>query len=108
MPIAQELIRVYETGETTVIGFGDGEMPDQIDIPAMRDEIVELLKQHQSTGIAVDLTGVPYVPSAMLGLLASLKKSGYDVHLYNPSQNVRRVLEVTRLNRLFQLHDLGI
>lgn len=106
MPISQELLRVYETGDTIVVGFGEGEVPEYLDIAQMRDEIVELLRSHQANSIAFDLAGVPHVPSVMLGLLASLKTAGYSVHLYNPSRNVRSVLEVTRLNRLFQLHDL--
>jgi anti-anti-sigma regulatory factor len=42
----------------------------------------------------------------MLGLLASLKRMDINVHLYNPSSDVREVLEITRLNRLFEIHEL--
>jgi len=106
MPISQELLRVYETGDTIVVGFGEGDVPEYLDIAQMRDEIIELLQLHQASAIAFDLTGVMHVPSVMLGLLASLKKSGYPVHLYNPCRNVRSVLGVTGLDRLYQLHDL--
>ena len=49
-----------------------------------------------------------YIPSGMLGLLASLKKLGVQVHLYNPSGDVREVLEVTHLDQLFKIHDLDL
>ena len=55
---------------------------------------------------AFDLTGVRLVPSGLLGLLASLKKLGIEVHLYNPSNDVREVLEITRLDKLFKIHEL--
>lgn len=106
MPIPQEILRVYETGETTVLGFGTGQLPEYLDIEETRDEIVEFLKRERSASVAFDVTGVAHVPSAMLGLWASLRRAGYPVHIYNPSRNVRAILEVTRLCRLFQLHDL--
>ena len=108
MPISQDLLRVYETGETTVVGFGEAEMPDSLDIAQMRDEIVDMLRQNQSQAIAINLGGVNHVPSAMLGLFASIRQAGFAVHLHNLSRNVRSLLEVTRLNTLFHIHDLGV
>ncbi|RPI74116.1 MAG: anti-sigma factor antagonist [Planctomycetaceae bacterium] len=108
MPISQHILRVYETGPTTVVGFGDGELPDDIDIAELRDDIIEMLRQHSATRIAFDLTGTEFVPSVILGLLASLRKAGFDVLLCNPSVNVRTVLEVTRLDRLFEVQNAGI
>jgi len=107
MPISQDLLRVYESGETTVVGFGEAEMPDALDIAQMRDEIVEMLRQNKSKAIAFNLAGVGHVPSAMLGLFASIRQAGFAVHLHNPSRNVRTLLEVTRLNTLFHVHELG-
>lgn len=106
MPIHHDILRVYETGPLTVVGFGGREIVDQIDIGECRDEIMELLELHDCRVLAFDLSGVRYVPSGMLGLLASLRKKGIEVHLYNPSRDVREVLEITRLNAMFQIHEL--
>lgn len=106
MPTDHHVLRVYETGPLTVVGFGGAEVLDQIDLVECRDEILELLKLHECKTLAFDLTGVRYVPSGMLGLFASLKRMGIEVHLYNPSADVREVLEITRLNRLFDIHEL--
>ena len=108
MPIHHEALRVYETGALTVVGFGPDELPDHIDLAECREEIVELLKTHDCKDLAFDLTGVRYIPSGMLGLLASLKRLGIQVHLYNPSGDVREVLEVTHLDQLFKIHDLDL
>jgi len=105
MPIHHEVLRVYETGPRTVVGFGAAMLPDQIDVAECRDEIMALLELHNCKQLAFDLTGVRHVPSSMLGLLASLKKLGIQVHLHNPSRELREVLEVTHLDRLFKLHD---
>jgi anti-anti-sigma factor len=107
VPIHHEVLRVYEAGgPLTVVGFGTGVLPDQIDLAECREEIIELLELHDCKDLAFDLTGVRYVPSGMLGLLASLHRRGIQVHLYNPSVDVREVLEVTHLDRLFKIHDL--
>ena len=106
MPTHHEILRVYETGPLTVVGFGGEEILDQIDLVECREEIVSLLQQHECRTLAFDLTGVQFIPSGMLGLLASLRRLNIDVHLYNPSAEVREVLEVTRLDKIFTLHDL--
>ena len=106
MPIHHDLLRVYEAGPLTVVGFGGDVSLDQINLVECRDEIVELLKLHNCQDLAFDLTGVRYVPSGMLGLLASLRKLNIQVHLYNPSGDVREVLEVTHLDRLFKIQEL--
>ena len=106
MPTHHNVLRVYETGPLTVVGFGGSEILDQINLGECRAEILELLKLHDCKVLAFDLTGVRYVPSGMLGLLASLKRQGIEVHLYNPSSDVREVLEITRLDHLFKVHEL--
>ncbi len=108
MPIHHEVLRVYETGPLTVVGFGPDEIPDYIDLAECRTEIVDLLTLHDCKDLAFDLTGVRYIPSGMLGLLASLRKLGVQVHLYNPSSDVREVLQITHLDRLFKIHDLDL
>lgn len=106
MPTSQEVLRVYETGPLTVVGFGGREILDQIDLGECKAEIISLLEQHECKVLAFDLTGVRFVPSGMLGLLASLRRMNIEVHLYNPSPDVREVLEVTKLDQIFSLHDI--
>jgi anti-anti-sigma factor len=106
VPIHHDVLRVYETGPLTVVGFGGAEILDQVDLVECRKEILDLLKQHESKVLAFDLSGVRYVPSGFLGLLASLKSMGIEVHLYNPSADVREVMAITRLEELFTIHEL--
>jgi anti-sigma B factor antagonist len=105
MPIRHEVLRVYETGSLTVIGFGETETIDQSDVAECREEIRELVKLHGCQVLAFDLTDVEYIPSVMLGMMASLTRSGLEVHLYNISPDVREVLEATHLASLFTIHE---
>ncbi len=108
MKLGQGLLQIYEAGKLTVLGFGGKSIHDQINIAELRDEIVQLIRDHKCEVLAFDLTGVRIMPSGMLGLFASLRKLNVEVHIYNPSDDVREVLEFTKLNRLLHVHELEI
>lgn len=101
-------LEVYQAGELTVIGFGGREVLDDMSVAECRDELVELIRSHDCKVLAFDLTRVRLIPSGLLGLLASIRKQGVEVHLYNPSTDIREVLEITKLDQVLQLHELEI
>ena len=101
-------LEVYEAGELTVLGFGGREVLDRISLGQCREELMALIRELDCKTLAFDLTGVRLIPSGMLGLLCSIWKQGVAVHLYNPSQDVREVLEITKLDGLFELHEVEL
>lgn len=101
-------IEVYAAGPTTVVGFGGEDLPDNVNLVACREWLVGLIRQQRCQVLAFDLTGVRLVPSGLLGLLASLRNEGVEVHLYNPSSDVREVLEITHLNQLMPVHEVEV
>jgi anti-anti-sigma factor len=105
MPIRHEVLRVYETDPVVVIGFVNPAVLDPSQIAECREEINALMALHDGKPLAVDLMDVQYVPSVVLGMLASLTRLGTEVHLYNISAEVRDVLEVTHLGPLFKIHE---
>jgi anti-sigma B factor antagonist len=107
MPTATQL-EVYEAGELTVIGFGSREILDRMSLGECREELIRLIEEHQCSTLAFDLTGVRLIPSGLLGLLCSFRQQGIEVHLYNPSQDVREVLEITKLDTLLEMHEVEI
>jgi anti-sigma B factor antagonist len=98
------IFEIYQTGELTVVGFGGREILDQIDLSQCRAEIVSLVEKSACKTLAFDLSGVKLIPSGMLGLLASLRRTNVEVHLYNPSADVAEVLQVTRLSEIMPVH----
>ena len=104
----QDIFNVYQSGELTVVGFGDREILDQIDLTACRAEIIALVEKHKCKTLAFDLSGVKLVPSGMLGLLASLRRMNIAVHLYNPSQDIAEVLQITRLSEVLPIHYIDL
>lgn len=104
----EPLIEIYATGPTTVIGFGGRDLLDNVNLAGCRVELLDLIKTHDCQVLAFDLTGVRLIPSGLLGLLASLRREGVEVHLYNPSPDVRDVLEMTNLHTIMPIHEIDI
>lgn len=102
------LLQVYQAGKLTVVGFGGREILDDIDLNDCRAEILELIERHSCQTLAIDLTAVKVLPSGMLGMMASLPRVGVEVHVYNPSNDVRDVLAITRLDQILQVHRVEV
>ena len=108
MPGEPPIMEVYSTGLTTVVGFGGRELLDTVNLAACREEIVSLIAREHCRVLAVDFTGVRMIPSGLLGLLASVRQLGAEVHLYNPSDDVREVLSITNLDRLMPVFEIDL
>jgi anti-anti-sigma factor len=108
MPADANVVQVYKAGPETVVGFGGKDVLDDANVAVCRDEMMALIDKYQCRTIHVDLTGVQLVPSGLLGLLATIRRREIEVHLYNPSPDVREVLSVTNLDKLMLIHDLPI
>ena len=108
MPIDQEFLHVYKAGKLTVVGFGGHDVLDHVNVSDCRDELAALIEQNKCEVLAFDLTGVKLMPSGLLGLLASLRRLGVEVHLYNPSDDIREVLEITKLDQVMQVHQVPV
>ena len=106
MTIRSERLQVYETGPTTVLGFGGQVIVDDISVADCRDEILEIVKAHDSKVVAFDLTGVRLIPSGLLGLMASLRHLGLTIRVYNPSPEVREVLSITMFDQLVEIREV--
>jgi len=101
-------LQVYQSGKLTVVGFGGEEVLDRLEVASCREEILGIVQESQCETLAFDMTGVRLIPSGMLGLLASLRQLGVEVHIYNPSPDVREVLEITRLDRLMPIYEVEL
>jgi hypothetical protein len=101
------VLKVYQTGELTVVGFGGQDVPDEVCIAIYRDQLFKMVEEYHCKVLAFDLTGVTLVPSGMLGVLTSLRNKVERVELYNPSFDVREVLRMTRLEQLFEIKDVS-
>ncbi len=98
-------LQLIQNGETTIVSFLDCEDLEQINIAACREQITEIVKQNQTKTLAFEMSKVRLIPSGMLGLLASLRDLVSKIRILNPSEDVREVLEITKLNQIFEVRD---
>lgn len=72
----------------------------------VRDDIRKALAPAATT-LDLDLSSVTFLDSSGLGALISLHKTmrsrNGTVRLINPAANVRQILELTRLHRVFEI-----
>jgi anti-anti-sigma factor len=100
------ILEVYSVGPTTVVGFGGRDVLTDVNLVVCREEVLALIEREKCQVLAFDLTGVTLMPSGMLGLLASIRQHGVEVHIYNPSPDVRDVLETTNLHKLMPIYEM--
>jgi anti-anti-sigma factor len=97
--------RQVDTGATVVAPTG---RLDVAGAPALKDAISEALKNGQAK-VVIDMEGVSFVDSTGLGsVIAALKQirsSQGDLRLAAPNQQVRVVLELTTLDRVFPYYS---
>lgn len=112
LPLTEDgMLKVYSVGPVTVLGFGGQDLPSEFSVAHYRLAICELLKANNSSIVAFDVTGVRLVPSGMLGLLVSLTRLPdlpLTVQVFNPSDDFREVLAITKLNKFIEIHEVNV
>ena len=97
-------IEETRSGEETLIDVR-GEV-DLYTSPQLRTAILEAVPA-AGNGVAVDLSGVGYIDSSGVATLVeglrSAKEHGKTFTLVSPSQSVMQVLELTRLDQVFEV-----
>lgn len=89
-----------------IIGL-EGEV-DVYTAPQLKQQMIVLLEQG-AREIVVDLTKVDYLDSTALGVLIGglkrLRENDGNLMLICPSARIRRVFEITGLDKIFDIHD---
>ena len=97
---------VSERGTVTVLALR-GEV-DVSTAPRLRQGLVELATEGRSS-VVVDLSGVEFLDSTGLGVLVSglrrFRLLGGDLILAAAQPRIVRVLEITRLDRAFDVYE---
>ena len=99
------LLRITCDGSKMTIGFPGTDLFDDFCLSNYREQIFQSLNDLTCDTLQFDLTNLVLIPSGMLGLMASVKKRSYNVELVNPSEAVREVLSVTRMDSVFTISE---
>ncbi len=104
----QNRISVKDVGDTAVVSFIDSKILDEANIQEMGRELFGLVENGRKQ-ILLNFSKVEFLSSAALGKLITLdkkvKSSQGQLRLSNIRPEIYEVFAITRLNKLFEIHD---
>ena len=101
-------LRVELLGQDVPVIAVHGEL-DIDGAPELRTVLIDAIEEHPGQHVVVDLEGVGFIDSAglsvLLGGLERARDAGGDLTLVATGQSVLKVLELTGLTRVFEIHS---
>jgi len=100
---------IDNSGDVTRVSFVDRNILEEAAIAQIGDEISQLIDDAVAPKILLSFENVEHLSSAALGTLITINnkvraKSG-QLRLSNIDKNIYEVFVITKLNKLFQIHD---
>ena len=102
-------LRISDNDGVTLVEFVDRNILDEANIQAINEEISAVIDSADTPRILISFSNVDHLSSAALGALITInnkirEKSG-QLHLANIDPQIYEVFVITRLNKLFNIHD---
>jgi len=109
MSSTESRLKVSKQEAVTTVEFIDRNILDEGNIQAIGEEIAGLIDAEESPKILISFDNVDHLSSAALGTLITINnkvraKSG-QLRLANIDPQIYEVFVITRLNKLFEIHD---
>jgi anti-sigma B factor antagonist len=100
-------ITTEETGNGAAVIALAGEV-DLYTAPELKQELLRVIDAG-ARGVVVDMTDTTFIDSTTLGVLISgvkrLRPDGRGFELVVTDRNIRKIFEITGLDRVFSLHE---
>lgn len=102
-------IRSSQDGALTRVEFTERSIIDEVVIQQIGQQIVKLVEAQASPKLLLDFSGVQHLSSAALGVLISVhnrvKSRSGQLRLCAIAKPIFEVFRITKLDKLFQVHD---
>ncbi|MFZ4574619.1 MAG: STAS domain-containing protein [Phycisphaerales bacterium] len=109
MPPADSRIRVKRQDTITQVEFIDRNILDEANIKMIEEDLLRLVDAEQSPRLLISFANVEHLSSAALGTLITvnnrIKSRGGQLRLANIDPQIYDVFVITRLNKLFEIHQ---
>ncbi len=107
--MSESRLRVSNINEITQVEFIDRNILDEANIQAISDEISGLIEQTATPHMLINFANVDHLSSAALGALITINnktnEKGGTLRLANIDPQIYEVFVITRLNKLFNIHE---
>jgi len=102
-------LRVRKEGGITFVEFVDRNILDEANIQQIGEEIASLIDAETSPKLLISFANVDHLSSAALGTLITIhnkmKAKKGQLRLANIDPQIYEVFVITKLNKLFEIHD---
>lgn len=109
MPAAESHLRVRKADGITTVEFVDRNILDEANIAKIRDELTGLIDADTDPKLLICFSNVDHLASAALGMLITihnrLKAKNGQLRLSDIDPQIHEVFVITKLNKLFQIHE---
>ena len=98
-------LKVLQEGDHLSLGFENVTDMGSSALVTHADEIRHLTEKNNSSRVTFDFRNIRAITSSSIAILFALYRQGVAIELYEPSEAVRDVLKITRLQEVFQTTD---
>jgi anti-sigma B factor antagonist len=102
-------LKIKKDGEVSVVEFADRKILEEMSIQEIGDELRRLAESEQRIRLLLNFDNVDHLASAALGMLITLHKKVQEqqgeLKLSNINKQIYQVFRITRLNRVFDIHE---
>ncbi len=106
---AQPHLTVIESGGVTTIEFADRKILEELSIAEITEELVRLIHETPEIKMLLSFSNVEHLSSAALSMLIKLnnkvKETKGTLRLSDITPQIYEVFKITRLNKLFDIHE---
>ncbi len=109
MPQENPHLTVSEQSGVNIVEFSNRKILEELSIREIEDELTRLVESKDTINLLLNFQNVEHLSSAALGMLIKLndqvtKRSG-RLKLSDIRPQIYQVFKITRLNKLFDIHD---
>jgi anti-sigma B factor antagonist len=109
MPASESRLKIKREGSIVEVMFRDRNILDEANIQQIGDEIKALIEAEAQPRLLINFSDVDHLSSAALGTLITInnKIRGLkgQLRLSNIDPQIYQVFVITKLNKLFEIHE---
>lgn len=102
-------LRLKRSDDVSIVEFADRKILEEISIQEIGDELEQLVEGQPGVKLLLNFKNVDHLSSAALGMLITLNKKIKErsgaLKLSDINRQIFEVFKITRLNRLFEIHE---
>ena len=108
MTPTESRLRVRKQDAVTIVEFMDRNILDEANIAQIGEDVAQIVARETHPKILISFANVDHLSSAALGALITInnkvKQKDGQLRLANINGQIIEVFQITRLDRLFQIH----